>query len=78
MNRFVLSINVVEWTEISFYLVLMQLIQDSLYNCWLVSQLIDLFWLHVAFLRGGWGKNRDFMIIRLVNSNDLIGCGGDP
>ena len=23
------------------------------------------------------GKNQDFMIIRLVNANDLIGCGGD-
>ena len=26
--------------------------------------------------RGG-GKNQDFMIIGLVNTNDLIGCGGD-
>ena len=23
------------------------------------------------------GKNQDFMLIRLVNVNDLIGCGGD-
>ena len=23
-----------------------------------------------------WGKNKDFMLIRLFNSIDLIGCGG--
>ena len=23
------------------------------------------------------GQNQDFMIIRLVNANDLIGCSGD-
>ena len=27
-------------------------------------------------LRGG-DKNQDFMIIRLVDANDLIGCGGE-
>ena len=27
--------------------------------------------------RGGGEKNQDFMLIRLLNANDLIGCGGD-
>ena len=26
---------------------------------------------------GGGEKNQDFMLIRLFNPNDLIGCGGD-
>ena len=30
-----------------------------------------------GFQRGGGEKNQDFMLIRLVNANDLIGCGGD-
>ena len=33
------------------------------------SQLIDIFWLHEAFFKRWWGKNQDFMIIRLVNVN---------
>ena len=37
------------------------------------SHLIDLFWLHVAFFKRWWGKIKD--LIRLVNPNDLIGCG---
>ena len=28
-------------------------------------------------VHGGGDKNQDFMIIRLVNANDLIGYGGD-
>ena len=24
------------------------------------------------------GENQDFMLIRLVNPSNLIGCGGDP
>ena len=27
--------------------------------------------------RGWWGKFQDFMLMRLFNSIDLIGCGGD-
>ena len=27
--------------------------------------------------RGWWGKYQDFMLMRLFNSIDLIGCGGD-
>ena len=34
-------------------------------------------WLHVTFTKRWWGKNQDFMLIRLLNANDLIGCGGD-
>ena len=40
------------------------------------SQLIDLFWLRVDFSKRWWGKNQDFMLIRLFNASDLIGCGG--
>ena len=29
------------------------------------------------FFEGVVGKNQDFMLIRLFNPNDLIGCGGD-
>ena len=29
------------------------------------------------FFKGWWGKNQDFMLIRLFNPNDLIGCDGD-
>ena len=29
------------------------------------------------FLKRWWGKNQDFILIRLFNPNDLIGCGGD-
>ena len=28
-------------------------------------------------MKGWWEKNQDFMLIRLFNPNDLIGCGGD-
>ena len=45
--------------------------------CWLVSQLIDLFWLRVDFSKRCWGKNRDFMLMRSVNPSILIGGGGD-
>ena len=28
------------------------------------------------FSKRWWGKNQDFMLIRLFNASDLIGCGG--
>ena len=35
-------------------------------------------WVYTGtFLKGWWGKNQDFMLIKLFNPNDLIGCGGD-
>ena len=33
--------------------------------------------LHGDFFERWWGKNQDFILIRLFNPNDLIGCGGD-
>ena len=33
--------------------------------------------LHGGFFKGWWEKNQHFMLIRLFNPNDLIGCGGD-
>ena len=45
----------------------------------------QILWVHAGLhgstqgllLRGGGGKNQDFMLTRLFNPNDLIGCGGD-
>ena len=35
-------------------------------------------WVYMGdFFKGWWGKHQDFMLIRLFNPNDLIGCGGD-
>ena len=25
-----------------------------------------------------WGKNQGFMLIRLLNAGNMIGCGGEP
>ena len=33
--------------------------------------------LHGDFFEEVVGKNQDFILIRLFNPNDLIGCGGD-
>ena len=32
--------------------------------------------LYGDFSKRWWGKNQDFMLIRLFNASDLIGCGG--
>ena len=40
------------------------------------SQLIDLFWLRVTYFKRWWGKNQGFMLIRLLDASNLIGCGG--
>ena len=31
-----------------------------------------------TFQRGGGGKSQDFMLMRLINPSNLIGCGMDP